>query len=286
MEKRHPNHPGEVGLEPALAERFRTPEELHTRARALRLLDRARIPFLVGGAYAFSEYTGIYRDTKDLDLFLRQEDALSALAVLGQAGWRTERMDETWIYKAFHGEYFVDLIFSSGNGVASVDDDWFRHAHPGRAFHRHVGLIPPEELIWSKAFVLERERFDGADVCHVLRARGPALDWQRLLQRFDRYWEVLLSHLMLFRFAYPADRASIPDWVMSELLGRTLDSMREEGGVRMCRGNLLSRVNYAIDIREWGYADGRKWDERDREREAMDAAQAHAGLEDSGGRGG
>jgi len=149
-----------------------------------------------------------------------------------------------------------------------------------------VRLIPPEELIWSKAFVLERERYDGADVCHVLRAMGPDLDWPRLMQRFDRYWEVLLSHLMLFRFAYPADRASIPDWVMSELLGRTLDSMREGGGTRMCRGNLLSRVNYAIDIREWGYADGRRWDERDREREDIDAAQAHVGLEDSGGRGG
>ena len=103
------------------------------------------------------------------------------------------------------------------------------------------------------------------------------------MERFDRYWEVLLSQLMLFRFAYPSDRALIPDWVMSELLGRTLDSMREGGGSRICRGNLLSRVNYAIDIREWGYADGRREHEteRDREREGVDAAHAQAGLEDS-----
>jgi hypothetical protein len=45
-------------------------------------------------------------------------------------------------------------------------------------------------MIWSKAFVMERERFDGADVAHLLRSMGPRLDWDRILRRFDRYWEV------------------------------------------------------------------------------------------------
>jgi len=282
---RHPNHPGKIGLEPRLAELLRTPEELQSRGHALRVLDRARVPYLVGGAYAFSGYTGIYRDTKDLDLFLRQRDAEVALEVLEHAGWRTERHDEGWIYKGYRGEFFVDLIFNSGNGVARVDDLWFEHAGEGRAFGRNVRLVPPEELIWSKAFVLERERFDGADVLHLLRASGDRFDWARLLSRFDRYWEVLLSHLMLFRFAYPSERGLVPDWVMSELLGRTLDSMREgEPAEKLCRGNLLSRVNYAIDIREWGYADGRAWDEREREEE--DGGQPEVSATDSGRGGG
>src|SRR5690606_18973903 len=123
-----------------------------------------------------------------LDLFLRRSDAEDALEVLAGAGWRTERFDEAWIFKAYQGEYFVDLIFNSGNGVAAVDDLWFRHASPGRAFGRQVRLVPPEELIWSKGFVLERERFDGADVLHVLRACGDRFDWARLMARFDRYW--------------------------------------------------------------------------------------------------
>ena len=79
---------------------------------------KAGVPFVVGGAYAYATYTGIYRDTKDLDLFPRKRDAVRALEVLEKDGWRTERTDEVWLYKAFKGEYFVDFIFSSGNGVA------------------------------------------------------------------------------------------------------------------------------------------------------------------------
>src|SRR6185295_1831753 len=103
-------------------------------ARAIEVLTRAGVPFVVGGAYAYFAYTGIYRDTKDLDLFPRKADALWALDVLEQDGWRTERTDEVWLYKAFKGEYFVDFIFSSGNGVATVDDEWFAHAQPGVVF--------------------------------------------------------------------------------------------------------------------------------------------------------
>lgn len=286
MEKLHPNHPGRIGSSPDLAEELRTARELRTRDRALRVLDRAQVPYLVGGAYAFSQYTGIYRDTKDLDLFLDQPSAERALAALAGDGWRTERYDRTWIYKGYRGSYFVDLIFSSGNGVAEVDAAWFRHAEAGRAFGRHVWLVPPEELIWSKAFVLERERFDGADVSHVLRAQGERLDWPRLMRRFERYWEVLLSHLMLFRFTYPSDRHVVPDWVLSELLRRAEESMRGgEDDPRLCRGNLLSRVNYAIDIAEWGYADGRRWDERERQGE-RDGGEGTEHIRDAGRGGG
>ena len=284
MEKRHPNHPGEMSTDARLAECDRTPEELHARARALQLLEKAEVPVLVGGAYSYACYTGIYRDTKDLDLFPRKRDALRALDILAADGWRTERTDEVWLYKAFKGEYFVDLIFSSGNGIASVDDEWFAHARKGLVFGQEVLIAPAEEMIWSKAFVLERERFDGADVNHLIRAAGRSLDWARVLRRFERHWEVLLAHLMLFRFAYPSDRDAIPDWLMVELMQRSLETVQagnwEE---RICRGNLLSKVNYQVDIREWGYANGRAWDEREREEERQ-RAEDRLEAADRGGR--
>jgi hypothetical protein len=284
MEKRHPNHPGQMSTDARLAERDRTPEELNARARALELLRQAEVPVLVGGAYCYACYTGIYRDTKDLDLFPRKRDAVQALDILAQDGWRTERTDEVWLYKAFKGEYFVDLIFSSGNGIASVDDEWFAHARRGLVFGQDALIAPAEEMIWSKAFVLERERFDGADVSHLIRAAGRSLDWARMLRRFERHWEVLLSHLMLFRFAYPSDRDAIPDWVMVELMQRTLATV-EAGNweERLCRGNLLSKVNYQVDIREWGYADGRAWDEHEREEERQ-RAEDRLEAADRGGR--
>ena len=262
MEARHPNHPGDMGTDAALAEVKRERGELNARAVAIQLLTDAGVPFVVGGAYAYAHYTGIYRDTKDLDLFPRRADAGRALDVLAAAGWRTERTDEVWLYKAFHGEWFVDLIFSSGNGVAEVDDEWFTHAARGVVFDQEVAIAPAEEMIWSKAFVLERERYDGSDVNHLLRAAGPNMDWERVLRRFDRHWEVLLAHLQLFRFAYPSERNTVPRWLMVELLSRALRSVQDGNWPgQMCRGNLLSRVNYQVDISRWGYQDGRRWDE-------------------------
>jgi hypothetical protein len=265
MEKRHPNHPGELGIDAALAERDRAPDEINARARAVGLLLDAGVPFVVGGAYAYATYTGIYRDTKDLDLFPRKRDAGRALEVLELDGWRTERTDEVWLYKAFKGEYFVDFIFSSGNGVAVVDEEWFEHAKTATVFGHRCLVAPAEEIIWSKSFVNERERYDGADVNHLILKAGPQMDWERVLRRFDRYWEVLFSHLMMFRFAYPSERDIVPDWVMAELLSRTLDTVREGNWEEnYCRGNLISRVNYHVDIHHWGFRDGRAWDENDR----------------------
>jgi hypothetical protein len=265
MEKRHPNHPGELGIDAALAERDRAPDEINARARAIGLLLDAGVPFVVGGAYAYATYTGIYRDTKDLDLFPRKRDAGRALEVLELDGWRTERTDEVWLYKAFKGEYFVDFIFSSGNGVAVVDEEWFEHAKTATVFGHRCLVAPAEEIIWSKSFVNERERYDGADVNHLFLKAGREMDWERVMRRFDRYWEVLFSHLMMFRFAYPSERDIVPDWVMAELMSRTLDTVREGNWEEnYCRGNLISRVNYHVDIHHWGFRDGRAWDENDR----------------------
>ena len=67
--------------------------------------------------------------------------------------------------------------------------------------------MPVEEMIWSKAFLMERERFDGADVLHLMRARQKEINWPRLLSRFGEHWRVLLSHLVLFPYVYPNEPA-------------------------------------------------------------------------------
>jgi hypothetical protein len=282
MEKRHPNHPGELGIDATLAERDRAPDEINARARAVGLLLDAGVPFVVGGAYAYATYTGIYRDTKDLDLFPRKRDAGRALEVLELDGWRTERTDEVWLYKAFKGEYFVDFIFSSGNGVAVVDEEWFEHAKTATVFGHRCLVAPAEEIIWSKSFVNERERYDGADVNHLILKAGRQMDWERVLRRFDRYWEVLFSHLMMFRFAYPSERDTVPDWLMAELLSRTLETVKEgTWEEQICRGNLISRVNYHVDIHHWGFRDGRAWDETERKHGGERGTRPE--LEDSAG---
>ncbi|HYV45293.1 MAG TPA: hypothetical protein VFA20_10550, partial [Myxococcaceae bacterium] len=115
-----------------------------------------------------------------------------------------------------------------------------------------------EEMIWSKAFVLERERFDGADVAHLIRARGKGLDWERLFRRFDPHWHVLMSHLLFFRFAYPSERAVVPRWVLRGLQGRLQHELESDVPERrLCQGTLLSSRQYLPDVELWGYQDAR-----------------------------
>lgn len=228
--------------------------------RALHALTAVDIPFLVGGAYALERYTGIARDTKDLDVFVRPGDCERVLRAFDQAGFETELTFPHWLGKAFSRGDMVDVIFSSGNGFARVDEQWFRHAVDEELLGVPVRLIPVEEMIWSKAFVMERERYDGADIAHLLRARASQLDWPRLVRRFGPHWRVLLSHLVLFGFVYPGHRREVPERARRALVDRLTRESREPvaaGEEQVCRGTLLSRAQYLVDVEHWRYRDGR-----------------------------
>jgi hypothetical protein len=226
--------------------------------QAITLANKSQIPYLIGGAFAYYRYTGIYRDTKDLDLFVKPDDCLPLLQFYADQGFRTELTFPHWLGKVYCGDYFIDLIFSSGNGVATVDDEWFDHAEPGALWGVNTLLIPPAEMIWSKSFVMERERFDGADVAHILRFCGERLDWPRLLRRFDENWRVLLSHLVLYGYVYPHETNRVPAEVMEELTRRLSEEGRQPASKKpVCRGTMLSREQYLADIGPHGLHDAR-----------------------------
>lgn len=226
-----------------------------------RVMDTLRVngtEFLVGGAYAFTPYTGIDRSTKDFDLFVHADEIHAVLAILEGAGFRTELTFPHWLAKVFYKKDFVDLIFNSGNGVTPVDEGWFEHAPSGEVLGLPVKLAPAEEMLWSKAFVQERERYDGADVIHIIRSRAERLDWDRIVRRFGEQWRVLLQALVIFGFVYPSERARIPARVMTTLLDRLrgeIDTNADAG--RLCQGTMISRQQYLPDTLEWGYVDGR-----------------------------
>jgi hypothetical protein len=251
------------GARTAAAGNYLDPKTKEFYQGAMRALIAADVAFLVGGAYSFERYTGIARHTKDFDIFVRRRDCARTLETLGALGCMTDLTFEHWLGKAFRGDDFIDVIFSSGNGIATVDDRWFEYAVDETVLGIPVKLCPAEESIWSKAFIMERERFDGADVAHLIRAVGPRLDWARMLERFNDYWRVLFAHLTLFGFIYPCERTVVPAWVMKELMRRLETSLHTPADEdRVCRGAILSRGQYLVDVGEWGYADGRLADGR------------------------
>ena len=202
-------------------------------------------------------YTGIARWTKDLDIFILPRDVEGALERLRAAGFETEVPYPHWLAKAYAARDFVDLIFSSGNGIAQVDDEWIQHGTPDTVLGVPVRLCPPEEMIWSKAFVAERERYDGADIAHLIRAGHDDLDWERLLRRFGERWRLLLSHLVLFEFVYPSEPAPRARALARRLARRLAEESDPTDEVSVCQGTLLSRAQYLPDITLWGYADAR-----------------------------
>lgn len=239
-----------AGLAPETADFYR---------EAVAALEAAGVPVLVGGAYAYARYTGIVRHTKDFDVFIRPGDIDRALEAMARKGWKTDRTFPHWLGKAYHGDDFVDLIFSSGNGVAEVDDLWFEHAVDETVLGRPMRLVPAEEMIWSKSFIMERERYDGADVAHMIHSRAAELDWDRLVRRFEPHggWRVLLAHLVLFGYIYPGDAQLIPNRILTALTGRLSEDARSAEDEQACRGPILSRSQYLVDTLRWGYDDAR-----------------------------
>jgi hypothetical protein len=227
--------------------------------RALQSLVDAKIPFLVGGAFAHACFTGIRRSTKDLDLFIRRSDYERVAQLMQAQGWRAEMTYPHWLAKVHAGEDFIDLIFNSGNGVTPVDDRWFRNNAHADVLGVPVRLANIEDSLTSKAYIMERERFDGADVAHLIQANAERIDWRGLVARFGPHWRVLLAHLTMFGFIYPGERHRVPNWVMEALLARVAAETRQprQDDLRVCQGTLISREQYLHDIESLGYLDGR-----------------------------
>ncbi|HEX8524241.1 MAG TPA: hypothetical protein VF669_18445 [Tepidisphaeraceae bacterium] len=226
--------------------------------RALDLMDQTGVKYCVAGAYALAAHAGIVRHTKDLDVFLKREDVEQVMKAFESIGCRTERTHPHWLAKAFADDpkdAFVDLIFRAASGIWQVDDDWVNHSKSGPVVGRDAPLCPAEELIWSKAMVMERHRFDGADIAHVIHATGKTLDWDRLIRRATGHEGVLLGHLVFYRYIYPCDPQNVPNEVLERLFAKVRDQkpLPEE----LCRGTLVSWEQYLPDINERGLIDGR-----------------------------
>ncbi len=238
------------------------PETWRFYREAMTALNAAGAPYLVGGAYAFERYTGIERHTKDFDIFCMREDAEAILRVLrDEVGCRTELTFPHWLGKAYNPrDRAISSTSSSARAaaIAVVDEGWFAHKVEAEVLGIPAFLCPAEEIIWSKAFIMERERYDGNDVAHLLHARADAPGLgprdaavRAALARAARPPRAVRVHL-----PGPArHRPGLGDGgADAPAAGR---GGRAAPATRVCQGTLLSRAQYLVDIEKWGYEDAR-----------------------------
>ena len=232
-------------------------EEGRVFAQALNVLNDTGVPYVVAGAFAKHAYTGIWRDTKDLDVFLKPDGLKAALDALAAVGFETVVEFEHWLAKAKRNPYFLDLIFGTGHGQLQIDDTWFENAREVEVAGVRARLLPVEELIASKVYIAERYRFDGADVLHLILRREGRIDWQRVLRLLSGHRELLLWHLILFDFVYPGHRDLLPHALMTQLFDEARGNWSRQLPRKAFRGTLIDPFSFAVDIHDWGYEDRR-----------------------------
>lgn len=217
----------------------------------LTLLNERQIPYAVSGAFALQQHTGIWRVTKDLDLFLTTTAVHSALSVLRSEGFRCEICDPVWLAKAHREDFFVDLITGMSNAAVSVEDSWIARARPAVVVGVPTRVLAPEEVIASKLFVTRRERFDGADITHIIYGAQGDLEWDRLYALIGEHWHMLYWALVLYAYVYPAHTHYVPSSVWNDLSSRFIREATNPDGKARFRGSLVDDKMYAIDIHEW-----------------------------------
>jgi hypothetical protein len=232
------------------------PRERLVYTRALEALRRDGPPFVVSGLYALHQHTGIYRETKDLDVMLQPSHMEHAARVLKAAGFRVVLSAAHWLAKARDGELFVDLVYGMANGLHLIDESWIRDAYHGEMAGIPILVTAPEDLIFHRLFIWERHRSDMSDIAHLILMYGDRMDWDRLVWRAGDHWRLLLAQIHFFDFVYPGRRRSVPRPVREQLLERARVAMDEpEGDPDLCQGTLISRFSFAIDVKEWGFRD-------------------------------
>ena len=225
---------------------------------AMEFLARANIPFLVGGAFAFIHQAGIDRSTKDLDIFVLPSDVQRLLRASTDAGFEADLVFSHWLAKIRSPSGFVDVIFSSGNGVAVVDDGWFEHASErevlGVKVHgRAAGGEHLVEVVRDGAGAIRRR---GRGAHHPRPGRHPRLAAPHRPLR--PHWRVLLAHLVLFGFIYPSVRSKVPASVMKELTQRLQrETNSPDADDPVCYGTLLSWSQYLGDVLGGSFRDAR-----------------------------
>lgn len=178
--------------------------------------ERTQIPYVFGGGLAAKCY-GRERRTKDVDIFVRPEQAERLLNALEEVGFKTEKTDPKWLYKAQKDNVPIDIIFKSAGNIY-LDDETFRRATPIEFMGKTIPILPVEDLMVMKSLATEEfgphHWFDALGVI-----KSGKIDWEYLKRRAKHGPRRVLS--MLF-YAQSID-LPVPDRAVLDILHTYLE---------------------------------------------------------------
>jgi hypothetical protein len=213
----------------------------------IRGAEARRIPFVLAGAFAVGAYTGTWRNTKDLDLAIVPADREAMIEVTSAAGladyYDQCPYDRGWIYRSHRDGTVVDIIWAMANRRACFDEQWLTRGPWFEFMDLKVRLMPAEELIWDKLYIVQRQRCDWPDVLNLLHHTADGLDWDHLLARLEDDRWLFAGLLSVYRWMCPGAAARIPERVWGAL---RLPAPHTNGDPAVA----LDRVSF-FDTRPW-----------------------------------
>ena len=194
---------------------------------------RARgIEFAVGGGSAVAVYTAARESTKDIDLYVLPEDRERMIDVVTGCGladyYDVHPYDRGWIYRGYVNDVIVDVMWSMPNQRTQVDVAWLRRGPEIDLFGERVRILPREELIWAKLYVLQRDRSDWPDILNLIYCTAAKLDWDHLVRRIGDDGPLLGAVLTIFRWLCPEKADLVPRHVWENLVHQCTDA---RGGI-------------------------------------------------------
>ncbi len=216
-----------------------------TYQSAIKVLQSEGIPFLLGGGFALATFVGRWRDTKDIDFYIHPQDRERAATALRGAGFEDyyDRLpyDRNWIVRNVKNDVIVDLIWAMANQRAQVDESWFQRVSEISIRGETLFLMPIEEFLWCKFYIVQRDHCDWIDILNVLYMHAESINWTSLLNRLGEDQPLLAGVLSVFAWMCPDRAGQLPRGLWREL---GLNPPPPERALRQDRVRLL-------DSRAW-----------------------------------
>lgn len=155
-------------------------ELIDAMKKAAAALQEAGIPFLLAGGLA-AWARGGPESEHDVDFLVKPDDADRALATLADAGMRTERPPEGWLFKAYSGDAMIDLIFNPSGGP--VTDDVLARGDELEVMAMPLRVASLEDVMITKLLAVNEQEPDYGSVLEVARALREQVDWDSVRER-------------------------------------------------------------------------------------------------------